>query len=91
MSSDMLTLNAKSDELAAERDYITSSRIVMGALCTLLLMMGIANYFNVTMTSRLCADESWQYWKAWALPEDSFGKCSFWKESSLPSLLPWAW
>ncbi len=51
MSSDMLTLNAKSDELAAERDYITSSRIVMGALCTLLLMMGIANYFNVTMTS----------------------------------------
>ena len=51
MSSDMLTLNAKSDELAAERDYITSSRIVMGALCALLLMMGIANYFNVTMTS----------------------------------------
>ncbi len=51
MSSDMLTLEAKSDELAAERDYITSSRIVMGALCTLLLMMGIANYFNVTMTS----------------------------------------
>lgn len=51
MSSDMLTLDAKSDELAAERDYITSSRIVMGALCTLLLMMGIANYFNVTMTS----------------------------------------
>ena len=51
MSSDMLTLDAKSDELAAERDYITSSRIVMGALCALLLMMGIANYFNVTMTS----------------------------------------
>ena len=51
MSSDMLTLDAKSDELAAARDYITSSRIVMGALCTLLLMMGIANYFNVTMTS----------------------------------------
>ena len=51
MSSDMLTLEAKSDELAAERDYITSSRIVMGALCALLFMMGIANYFNVTMTS----------------------------------------
>ena len=51
MSSDMLTLDAKSDELAAARDYITSSRIVMGALCALLLMMGIANYFNVTMTS----------------------------------------
>lgn len=51
MSSDMLTLDAKSDELAAARDYITSSRIVMGALCTLLLMMGSANYFNVTMTS----------------------------------------
>ena len=51
MSSDMLTLEAKSDELAAARDYITSSRIVMGTLCALLLMMGIANYFNVNMTS----------------------------------------
>jgi len=51
LNSEALTYHAKSDELAAARDYITSSRIVMGALCTLLLMMGIANYFNVTMTS----------------------------------------
>ncbi len=51
LNSEALIYNAKSDELAAERDYITSSRIVMGALCALLLMMGIANYFNVTMTS----------------------------------------
>ena len=51
LNSEALTYNAKSDELAAERDYITSSRIVMGALCALLLMMGIANYFNVNMTS----------------------------------------
>ena len=51
LNSEALIYNAKSDELAAARDYITSSRIVMGALCTLLLMMGIANYFNVTMTS----------------------------------------
>ena len=51
LNSEALTYHAKSDELAAARDYITSSRIVMGALCILLLMMGIANYFNVTMTS----------------------------------------
>ena len=51
LNSEALIYNAKSDERAAARDYITSSRIVMGALCTLLLMMGIANYFNVTMTS----------------------------------------
>ena len=51
LNSEALIYNAKSDELAAARDYITSSRIVMGALCTLFLMMGIANYFNVTMTS----------------------------------------
>lgn len=50
LNSEALTYNAKSDELAAQRDYISSSRIVMGALCVLLLMMGIANYFNVTMT-----------------------------------------
>ena len=51
LNSDALIYNAKSDILAEEEDYIYSSRIVMGALCGLLLLLGIANYFNVTMTS----------------------------------------
>lgn len=45
-----LRITAKSDILKAEKDYIVSSRIVMGALCGILILMGLANYVNVTMT-----------------------------------------
>ena len=61
----------------------------MGALCALLLMMGIANYFNVTMTSLAMRRRELAVLEAWGLPEDSFGKCFFWKDSLLPSLSPW--
>lgn len=45
-----LTLSSKSDELEARKDYITSSRIVMSSLCVLLILMGLVNYVNVTLT-----------------------------------------
>ena len=46
----MLLLNAKSDVMKSAKDYITSSRIVLGALCAILILMGLVNYVNVTMT-----------------------------------------
>lgn len=45
-----LTLSSKSDELEARKDYISSSRIVMSSLCVLLILMGMVNYVNVTLT-----------------------------------------
>ena len=45
-----LTLSSKSDELKARKDYIASSRIVMSSLCVLLILMGLVNYVNVTLT-----------------------------------------
>lgn len=45
-----LNMYAKSDELAARKDYISSSRTAMGALCILLILMGLVNYVNVTLT-----------------------------------------
>ncbi|MBM6853727.1 ABC transporter permease [Mediterraneibacter glycyrrhizinilyticus] len=45
-----LNMYAKSDELAARKDYIYSSRTAMGALCILLILMGLVNYVNVTLT-----------------------------------------
>ncbi|MCB7304472.1 ABC transporter permease [Bariatricus massiliensis] len=45
-----LYMLAKSDMLEAARDYISASRIVMGVLCTILILMGLVNYINVTMT-----------------------------------------
>lgn len=45
-----LNMYAKSDELAARKEYISSSRTAMGALCILLILMGLVNYVNVTLT-----------------------------------------
>lgn len=45
-----ITLNAKSDDLAAAKEYIASSRIIMTALCTILLLIGVINYAHVMMT-----------------------------------------
>lgn len=47
----ILEMSAKSDILMAEKDYIRTSRIVMGSLCLVLLCMGLLNYINVTLTS----------------------------------------
>ena len=47
---EMLLFNAKSDVMEEAKDYLASSRIVMGALCTILILMGLINYLNVTMT-----------------------------------------
>ena len=46
----IVTLTAKSDLLAQEASYISSSRMVMGALCAVLAVMGLVNYTNVTLT-----------------------------------------
>lgn len=43
-------MSSKSDELEARKDYISSSRIVMSSLCVLLILMGMVNYVNVTLT-----------------------------------------
>lgn len=45
-----INLVAKSDILASAHSMIISNRIVMGALCTILVLMGLANYVNVTLT-----------------------------------------
>lgn len=45
-----VTLTAKSDLLAQETGYISSSRMVMGVLCAVLAVMGLVNYTNVTLT-----------------------------------------
>lgn len=45
-----MSLTSRSDTLQAEQDSILSGRLVMGALCLLLVMMGLVNYMNVTMT-----------------------------------------
>ena len=48
--SRILSLTAKSDLLAAAKDYINSSRIIMASLCIMLLFMGLINFVNVTAT-----------------------------------------
>ena len=48
--SRILSLTAKSDLLAAAKDYITSSRIIMASICIMLLFMGLINFVNVTAT-----------------------------------------
>ena len=45
-----LLLTSKSDILADAQDYIRSSRLIMGAVCILLILMGLVNYANVTAT-----------------------------------------
>ncbi len=42
--------DAKLDTLEEMMDYIKANRLVMGALCTVLLLMGMVNYINVTIT-----------------------------------------
>lgn len=46
----ILEITAKSDLLMAARDYIGSSRVIMGGICLVLLSMGLLNYINVTLT-----------------------------------------
>ncbi len=46
-----LSLTAKSDLLQKEKEYIASSRVVMAAGFLMLLVMGVANYFNVMVTN----------------------------------------
>lgn len=53
VDSKFLTMQAKSDIMESAKEYIVSSRIVMGALCLILVVMGVVNYFNVMMTSLL--------------------------------------
>lgn len=48
--SRILSLTSKSDLLAAAKDYINSSRIIMASLCIMLLFMGLINFVNVTAT-----------------------------------------
>ena len=45
-----LGVTVKSDILASEKGYIDSTRLVMGAICAILLCMGLINYVNVIMT-----------------------------------------
>lgn len=45
-----LYMLAKSDMLESAKNYIVSSRIVMSVLCLILILMGLVNYVNVTMT-----------------------------------------
>lgn len=44
-------MNCKSDALESASSYIGASRIVMGTLSVLLIVMGISNYFNTLYTS----------------------------------------
>lgn len=41
---------SKIDVFEEMRSYIISNRLLMGSLCTILLLMGIVNYINVTIT-----------------------------------------
>ncbi len=45
-----LSIVLKNDILQEMSDYINSNRLVMGALCVILLLMGIVNYVDVTIT-----------------------------------------
>lgn len=47
----VLEVALKEDILQEMRDYIVSNRLVLGALCVILLLMGIVNYMDVTITS----------------------------------------
>ena len=46
----MLDVSLKIDTLQEMRDFIVSNRLVLGALCAILLLMGIVNYMDVTIT-----------------------------------------
>lgn len=46
-----LYVNSKSSELEAAKGYLTTNKIIMGALSAVLILMGVLNYFNVMMTS----------------------------------------
>lgn len=46
----MLQVKLKIDTLQEMKDYIVSNRLVLGALCGILLLMGIINYMDVTIT-----------------------------------------
>ncbi len=45
-----LEFTSKIDMLDLMGDYIRSNRLIMGAICAVLLLMGLANYVNVTVT-----------------------------------------
>lgn len=45
-----LNIYLKTDIQQKKRDYIVSNRLVLGALCVILLLMGIVNYMNVEIT-----------------------------------------
>ncbi len=46
----MLDVLLKIDTLQKMKDYIVANRLVLGALCAVLLLMGIVNYMDVTIT-----------------------------------------
>lgn len=46
----MLDVMLKIDTLQKMKDYIVANRLVLGALCAVLLLMGIVNYMDVTIT-----------------------------------------
>lgn len=46
-----LDVRLKINLLQEMGDYISANRIVLGALCAILLLMGIVNYMDVTITS----------------------------------------
>lgn len=48
-----LFANCKSDDLAEAQGYITTNRIIMGALSFVLILMGLLNYFNIITTEML--------------------------------------
>lgn len=52
VKDDMLVLDVwlKLDEIEQMSSYLVSNRLLMGSLCVILLLMGVVNYINVTIT-----------------------------------------
>lgn len=52
VKDDQLVLDVwlKLDEIEEMSSYLVSNRLLMGSLCVILLLMGIVNYINVTIT-----------------------------------------
>lgn len=47
---EVMYVNCKSDDLADAQSYIRTNRIIMGALSLILILMGLLNYLNVSVT-----------------------------------------
>lgn len=74
-----LTFFSKQDVFTEMQDYIVSNRLLMGALCGILLLMGIVNYINVTITDLIVRRKEFAVMESIGLTSRQLRKMLIWE------------